>query len=284
MRDFSGTPELKESMVTEDVKNILSKPLSGYTDEEAYKFALSIIDLTTLEGSDTDNKVIALCDKAKTFSEKGKNIPNVAAVCVYPPFVRLAKKQLQGANINVASVAGAFPSGQSPISVKLEEIKFAVSEGADEIDMVISRGKFLEEKYNEVFDEIAAIKKVCGKIHLKVILETGEIGSFTNIYRASEIAIQAGGDFIKTSTGKINPAATPEAVYVMLTAIKSCFEKTGKKIGIKPAGGISDTAAAMNYLKLVNAVLGKDWMNSHLFRLGASRFADKILADILALR
>ncbi|HNW98635.1 MAG TPA: deoxyribose-phosphate aldolase [Bacteroidales bacterium] len=273
--------EITESYVAENVKNILSKPLENYSSKEACKFALSIIDLTTLEGSDTDKKVIDLCTKAKSFCEKGKDIPNVAAVCVYPPFVKIAKQQLKETNINVASVAGAFPSGQSPIEVKLAEIKYAIDEGADEIDMVISRGKFLEGKYDEVSDEIFKIKKVCGNVHLKVILETGELLTPANIRKASDMAIEAGGDFIKTSTGKINPAATPEAVFVMLEAIKDHYKKTGKKIGIKPAGGISNVNSAMNYLKLVNAVLGKEWMNPHLFRLGASRFADAVLEEIL---
>jgi deoxyribose-phosphate aldolase len=281
MYDFSHSPEINPEEVQNKINKIINAEIAGYSKLEAYKFILSIIDLTTLEGSDTNQRVIDLCNKAKTFSAKGNNIPNTAAVCVYPPLVSIAKRELKGTGIHVASVAGAFPSGQSPIKVKLAEIKYAIEEGADEIDMVISRGKFLQGEYNIVFDEIAAIKDLCGKTHLKVILETGELGSLTNIRRASEIAMQAGGDFIKTSTGKINPAATLEAMFVMLEAINDFHKSTNKKIGIKPAGSISEPPVALNFIKLTNAVLGKEWMNKDLFRLGASRLADKVLEEIL---
>ena len=281
MFDFSHTPEINSEEVQFKINEITNAEIAGYSALEAYKFILSIIDLTTLEGCDTNKKVIDLCNKAISFNSKRNDIPNVAAVCVYPTLVHVAKKELKNTGLHIASVAGAFPSGQSPINVKLAEIKYAIDEGADEIDMVISRGKFLEGEYNIVFDEIAAIKDVCKNVHLKVILETGELGSLTNIRRASEIAMQAGGDFIKTSTGKINPAATLDAMFVMLEAIKDFYKTSNKKIGIKPAGGISEAPVAMNFIKLTNKMLGKEWMNKDLFRLGASRLADNVLNEIL---
>jgi deoxyribose-phosphate aldolase len=280
MKDFSSTIEINPTEVQAKVGKVIQGNPPFNTEGEAMRFILHIIDLTTLEGADTQQKVIQLCEKAKSFSAKGKDIPNVAAVCVYPTLVKTAKENLIGTNINVASVAGAFPSGQSPLNIKLAEIKYAIDEGADEIDMVISRGKFLEGEYNIVFDEIAAIKDLCKSVHLKVILETGELGTLTNIRRASEIAMHAGGDFIKTSTGKISPAAAPEAVYVMLQAINDFHAETGKKVGIKPAGGISEPENAIYYLKLVNSILGNEWMNNSLFRLGASRLADKVFEKI----
>lgn len=213
-----------------------------------------------------------------SFSEKG--LPNVAAVCVYPVFARQVHTLLEGTGIQTACVAGAFPAGQSPIHVKLAEVKYAVEEGADEIDMVISRGKLLEGEYIEVFDEINAIKEVCGNVHLKVILETGELTDLPRIYDASVIAMKAGGDFIKTSTGKINPAATPEAAYVMLQAIRDYYESTGKITGFKPAGGISTPEQALVYVRLVESILGPEWLNPGLFRIGASRLADNLANEL----
>jgi len=281
MLDFSHSPEINSEKVQCKLNKIINAEISEYSKLEAYKFILSIIDLTTLEGCDTNKKVIELCNKAKSFNSKRSDIPNVAAVCVYPTLVKIAKKELENTGINIASVAGAFPSGQSPINIKLAEIKYAIDEGADEIDMVISRGKFLEGEYNLVFDEIAAIKNVCKDVHLKVILETGELGNLTNIRIASDIAMHAGGDFIKTSTGKINPAATLDAMFVMLEAINDFYKTSNKKVGIKPAGGISEPSVALNFIKLTNTILGKDWMNKELFRLGASRLADNVMNKIL---
>ncbi len=220
MIDFNKYSGIKKSEIQNLIKNIKNNWKEKINKHEAYKKILSIIDLTTLEGSDTEKEIISLCKKAKGYKLKGKGIPNLAAVCVYPTFVKIAKKNLEDTRIKVASVAGAFPSGQSPLFIKIEEVKYAINEGADEIDMVISRGKFLKGNYQEVFDEIAAIKEVCGDIHLKVILETGELESLKNIRKASEIAINAGADFIKTSTGKISPAATEPAFIVMLDTIK----------------------------------------------------------------
>lgn len=270
-----------EAKVASEVKNIIQGGLGNYTEKEALSIILNCIDLTTLEGADTKSKVDALCEKGLTYANKGKDIPNVAAICVYPTFAQQVSEKLKGSGIKTACVAGAFPAGQSPLFVKLIEVKYAVDEGAEEIDMVISRGTFLEGDYNTIYNEVLAIKQFCGEAHLKVILETGELQNLRNIRISSDISIAAGADFIKTSTGKINPAATEEAFYVMLQAIKSHFEKTGKMIGIKPAGGIAEPEQALNYFKLVNTVLGEKWLNNKYFRMGASRLADKILDKIV---
>ena len=239
-----------------------------------------MIDLTTLEGKDTIEKVRRLCYKASHLHNSLQGLPNVAAVCVYPTLVRVAKKELEGTKINVASVATAFPSGQSTLDVKLSDTKFAVNEGDDEVDMVISRGKFLAGEYNFVYDEIAAVKEACGKAHLKVILETGELDTLDNVRKASDIAIYAGADFIKTSTGKISPAATMPVTFVMLNAIKDYYKKTGIKIGMKPAGGISTAKIALQYLVMLNETLGYDWMNKDLFRFGASSLVNDVLMQL----
>jgi deoxyribose-phosphate aldolase len=221
-----------------------------------------------------------LCYKASHLHDSLQGLPNVAAVCVYPTLVRVAKKELEGTKINVASVATAFPSGQSILEIKLSDTKFAVNEGADEVDMVISRGRFLAGEYNFVYDEIAAVKEACGKAHLKVILETGELDTLDNVRKASDIAIYAGADFIKTSTGKISPAATMPVTFVMLNAIKDYYKKTGIKIGMKPAGGISTAKIALQYLVMLNETLGDDWMNKDLFRFGASSLANDVLMQL----
>lgn len=208
-------------------------------------------------------------------------LPTVAAVCVYPSMVKTAKKAVEGSGIKVASVATGFPSGQAPRDVKIRDTKFAVAQGADEVDMVISRGKFLEGEYNYVFDEIAAIKEACGDARLKVILETGELVTFDKVRKASDIAMHAGADFIKTSTGKVTPAATMPVTLVMLEAIKDFYFKTGKMIGMKPAGGISKAKLALHYLVMLNETLGKDWMNNHWFRFGASSLANDVLMQLM---
>lgn len=272
---------MEEATIKFKLEEISQSGIEGYSRKEICKLILSTIDLTTLEGSDNKEKIIALCQQAKSFSSYGTGFPNVAAVCVYPVFVKLSGEQLQHTGIHVASVAGAFPSSQSPLRIKCEEVAYAIDEGADEIDMVISRGKLLEGNISEVFDEIATIKSVCGEAKLKVILETGELLTYNNIKKASEIAIEAGADFIKTSTGKIPVSATPEAAYIMCSVISEHYIKTGMKIGFKAAGGISDVETAINYLKIVNAILGKEWMNNGLFRFGASRLATKVLDALL---
>ena len=200
---------------------------------------------------------------------------------MYPSQVRVAKKALEGSGISLASVATAFPSGQAPLQVKLDDTRFAVDEGADEVDMVISRGKFLQGEYQFVFDEIAAVKEACGKAHLKVILETGELSTLDNVRKASDIAMRAGGDFIKTSTGKIKPAATLPVTLVMLEAIRDFYDETGKKIGMKPAGGISKAKLAIQYLVVLRETLGQDWMNKDLFRFGASSLANDLLMQLV---
>jgi len=280
MIDFLKNITIDETLVTEEVKNILQKGLGKYSEKDALKIILNCIDLTTLEGADTRDKVNALCEKGLNYNQKGNNIPNVAAICVYPVFARQVSDKLKNSGIKTACVAGAFPAGQTPLFVKLIEVKYAVDEGAEEIDMVISRGTFLEGKYQVIFEEIAAVKQFCGTAHLKVILETGELQTLTNIRKASDISIAAGADFIKTSTGKIIPAATENAFYVMLQSIKAHYESTGKMIGIKPAGGISEPHQALNYFMLINAVLGDKWLNNNYFRVGASRLADKIANKI----
>ena len=255
-------------------------PLRALSEQDAYRLILNCIDLTTLEGSDCTAKIDQLCSKAISFINADKKTKGTAAVCVYPVFVSLAKKNLLGTPIKIASVAGAFPAGQSPLFIKLEEVKYAIAEGADEIDMVISRGKFLEGNDAEVFDEIAAIKEVCGQVTLKVILETGELLTPANIYKASLLAMEAGGDFIKTSTGKIAVNATPESFLVMLDAIRFYYEKTGKMVSIKPAGGIADAPTALLFLQILENVLGEKWLHNTFFRIGASRLADKIFECI----
>lgn len=236
---------------------------------------LGLIDLTTLEGLDTEEKVRQICQKAR-FSRLNSEFPDAAAVCVYPSLVNVAVKELNGTDIRVASVAGAFPSGQTSLKVKLEEVKFAVGEGADEIDTVISRGKLIEGRDMEVFDELLAIREACGNIHLKVILETGELTTVALVRKASEISILAGADFIKTSTGKIAPGATPVAFLVMLDTIREYLEKTGKAIGIKPAGGIRKPDEALLYYLLLREILGEKWCTKDFFRIGASSLADEI--------
>ncbi|HSW67391.1 MAG TPA: deoxyribose-phosphate aldolase, partial [Bacteroidales bacterium] len=228
--------------------------IQGMNRSETLRLLLSCLDLTTLEATDNDEKVIALCHQATSYTAQG--LPNVAAVCVYPNFTALVRTKLEGSGVKTACVAGAFPSGQSPLHIRIEEVKYALEQGAQEIDMVISRGRFLEGDYSFVHDEVEQIKKVCRYVHLKVILETGELATPEKIYKASEIAMNAGADFIKTSTGKAQPTATPEAVWVMLQAIRSHFEKTGHMVGIKPSGGIVEPNQAILYARLVKEVLG----------------------------
>jgi deoxyribose-phosphate aldolase len=221
-----------------------------------------------------------MCYKAMHLHDELPNLPTVAAVCVYPSMVKIAKSALVNSSVKVASVSTAFPSGQAPLSVKLADTTFAVNEGADEIDMVISRGKFLAGEYDYVFDEIAAIKAACGNARLKVILETGELLTLDNVRKASDLAIYAGADFIKTSTGKIQPAATMQVTYTMLMAIKDYYDATGKMIGMKPAGGISTSKLALHYLVMVKEVLGNAWLSNEWFRFGASSLANDILMQI----
>ena len=265
----------------ERVAKLFSRSIKKESKMQALNLSLSMIDLTTLEGKDSEGKVNQLCYKASHLHDKHLGLPNVAAICVYPPMVPIAKKALADTGINVASVATAFPSGMADIDAKLDEVKSVVDAGADEVDMVISRGKFLGGDYDFVFDEIGQVKDACGKAYLKVILETGELVTLDNVRLASDIAMEAGADFIKTSTGKVSPAATPSVVLTMLEAIRDFQTKTGKKIGMKPAGGIGTAKQAIQYLVMIKETLGEDWLSPDLFRFGASSLANDILMQIM---
>ena len=245
---------------------------------EALKRVFTCIDNTTLEGSDTHEKVEALCRKSIELQDSARGIGHVAAVCVYPVFVRQARELLCGSGIKVVSVAGAFPAGQSPLAVKLQEVRYALDEGADEIDMVISRGALLEGDYCRVRDEVAAIKNLCANQTLKVILETGELPTAEHIEKASELAIEGGADFIKTSTGKIAVNATLEAAEVMLRVIKKHHQLTGKWVGFKAAGGISTPDEVLKYAQLAERIVGEKQITNQFFRIGASRLTDRLFA------
>ena len=244
------------------------------------RLAISMCDLTTLEGKDSPGKIRQMCAKAVRPDPADLSVPPVAAVCVYPDLVATAKRALSGSTVKVASVATAFPSGRAPFSVKISDVKRAVSAGADEIDMVIDRGAFLSGDLRKVFDEIASVKEACGDAHLKVILETGELETYDNVRRASDLAIAAGADFIKTSTGKIQPAATPSVTLCMLEAIRDHWFATGVKIGMKPAGGIRTSKQALHYLVIVKETLGSDWLTPDLFRFGASSLVNDCLMQL----
>lgn len=239
--------------------------------------AIRMVDLTTLEGADTPGKVRALCAKARRPDPADPTAPSVAAVCVYPDLVPVAAQALAGSGIKVASVATAFPSGRSSLAVKVAETREAVAAGADEIDMVIDRGAFLAGRYLEVFEQVGAVKAACGSAHLKVILETGELATYDNVRRASWLAMLAGGDFIKTSTGKVAPAATLPVTLVMLEAVRDFRDSTGRQVGVKPAGGIRTSKDAIKHLVLVNETVGEDWLDPDWFRLGASSLLNDLL-------
>ncbi len=279
--DVNQSPPVDQVNVEERVSRFTKRSIKTDSKMMALKMALSMMDLTTLEARDTPGKVKQLCVKAMHPYDSIPDLPSVAAVCVYPNLVRVAKEALAGSKVKVAAVATAFPSGMSTRKVKLEETKYAVNEGADEIDMVISRGHFLAGEYNYVFDEIAAVKEACGKAHLKVILETGELSTLDNVRRASDLAMYAGADFIKTSTGKIQPAATLPVTLVMFQAIRDFYFKEGKMIGMKPAGGISNSKLAIQYLVMLRETLGEAWLNPDYFRFGASALANDVLMQIV---
>ena len=278
--DWTKTVPIDQVGVEQRVSRLNSRSIKKDSKIQALKMALSMVDLTTLEGMDTEGKVRQLCQKALRPHIQQPELPSVAAVCVYPSMVKVAKNQLQGSNINVASVATAFPSGMAPLKLKLDETRQAVSDGADEVDMVISRGAFLKGEYEYVFDEIVAVKEACGDAHLKVILETGELQTFENVRKASDIAMHAGADFIKTSTGKISPAATQPVTLVMLEAIRDYYYQTDRMVGMKPAGGIRKAKQALQYLVLVKETLGAAWLTPDYFRFGASSLANDLLMQI----
>ncbi len=281
MPDLSRVPAVDEVGVNERVARFQSRSIKTSSKIEALHLILSMIDLTTLEGQDTPGKVRQLCQKAIHLHDALPGLPQVAAVCVYPTMVTVAKRALEGHDIKVASVATAFPSGMSTLSVKLDDTRMAVAAGADEIDMVISRGAFLAGDYRYVFDEIQAVREACGAAHLKVILETGELGTLDRVRRASVLAMHAGADFIKTSTGKIQPAATMQVTLVMLQAIRDYYVETGRMVGMKPAGGISTSKLAVHYLVMLRETLGNAWMTPEWFRFGASSLANDVLMQLM---
>lgn len=278
---MSLSPTVDKVGVEERVSRFQKRSIKTSAKMDGLKLVLNMIDLTTLEGKDTPGKVRQMCYKANHLHDSFPGLPSVAAVCVYPSMVKLAKSLLKNSTVKVASVSTAFPSGQAPIDVKISDTKFAVDQGADEIDMVISRGKFLAGEFSFVYDEIAQIKEVCGKSRLKVILETGELATLDNVRKASDLAIHAGADFIKTSTGKIQPAATMQVTYTMLMAIRDYYDETGIMIGMKPAGGISNSKLALHNLVMVKEVLGEEWLTNKWFRFGASSLANDVLMQIL---
>ncbi len=277
---FLSDTTIDQTGIEERVARLNARSIKKESKVAGLKLALSMIDLTTLEGKDSAGKVKQLCYKAMHLHDEMPGLPTVAAICVYPTLVRVAKKALQGSKVKVAAVATAFPSGLAPRNVKIADTKYALREGADEIDMVISRGKFLQGEHNYVFDEIAAVKEACGEAHLKVILETGELSTLDNVRMASELAMNAGADFIKTSTGKVQPAATLPVTLVMLEAIRDHYYETGKMIGMKPAGGIAVAKQALQYLVMVKETLGSAWLSPDWFRFGASRLANDILIQL----
>jgi len=279
--DFNEIIPIDSIGVKERVSRLNSRSIKKESKVAGLKLALSMIDHTTLEGKDSKGKVEQLCSKAKMPYSPMPDLPSVAAVCVYPSMIAIAKNALRGSSVKVASVATSFPSGMSKLSIKLDETRYAVEEGADEIDMVISRGEFLKGNFSYVFDEIAAVKEACGEAHLKVILETGELETLENVRKASDLAIHAGADFIKTSTGKVTPAATQPVTLVMLEAIRDFHSKTGRMIGMKPAGGIRKAKEALQYLVLVKETLGADWLTADYFRFGASSLTNDILLQIV---
>src|SRR6476661_9160290 len=274
------SPTIDQIGAEERVERLQKRSIKKESKVHALKLALSMIDLTTLEGADSPGKVKQMCYKAAHLHDTLPGVPKVAAVCVYPTLVRLAKKELEGSGINVAAVATGFPSGQFPLNIKLDDTRYAVGEGADEIDMVISRGHFLAGDYNYVFDEIAQVKEACGPAHLKVILETGELSTFDNVRKASDLAMHAGADFIKTSTGKVVPAATLPVTMVMLEAIRDFERQTGRMVGMKPAGGIRTAKESIQYLVVLYETLGPRWMTPDYFRFGASSLLNDVLMQI----
>jgi deoxyribose-phosphate aldolase len=277
---LSRSPTIDQVAVNERVERLTKRSIKKESKVQALKLALSMIDLTTLEGADSPGKVRQMCYKAAHLHDGLPDLPHVAAVCVYPAMVKIAAEAVKGTGIHVAAVATGFPSGQYPMATKLQETRYAVEQGADEIDMVISRGHFLAGDYQYVFDEIAAVKEAAGAAHLKVILETGELSTFDNVRKASDLAMAAGADFIKTSTGKVQPAATLPVTLVMLEAIRDFYYATGRKVGMKPAGGISTAKTAIQYLITLRETLGEDWLTPELFRIGASRLANDILMQL----
>lgn len=271
---------LNDADIQARVADLIENKVPENNTEEVKKFLFNCIDLTTLNTTDSDESVMRFTEKVNQFDNEFPDLKNVAAICVYPNFAAIVKNTLEVENVNIACVSGGFPSSQTFIEVKIAETALAITDGADEIDIVISVGEFLNGDYETMCDEIQELKETCKDHHLKVILETGALKNASNIKKASILSMYSGADFIKTSTGKQQPAATPEAAYVMCEAIKEYYQKTGNKIGFKPAGGINTVNDALIYYTIVKEILGKEWLNNQLFRLGTSRLANLLLSDI----
>ncbi|GAA1357165.1 deoxyribose-phosphate aldolase [Catellatospora bangladeshensis] len=276
-RFLHGLPGVDQVGVEQRAAGLGTRSIKKDAKRWAIDTAISMVDLTTLEGADTPGKVRSLAAKARRPDPERPDVPRVAAVCVYPDMVETAADELRGTGVGVASVATAFPSGRSSLKVKLADTAFAVDAGATEVDMVIDRGAFLSGRYGQVFDEIVQVRHACGDAHLKVILETGELATYDNVRRASWLALLAGGDFIKTSTGKVSPAATLPVAHVMLQAVRDWRDRTGDLRGVKPAGGIRSTKDAIKYLVAVHEVAGPEWLTPALFRFGASTLLNDLL-------
>ncbi len=279
-RFLFGLPGVDPVGIEQRAASLATRSIKKESKLAAIDLAISMVDLTTLEGADTPGKVRNLCRKAILPDPDRPDTPRPAAICIYPDLVAVAKAELAGSGVNVASVATAFPSGRASLAAKLADVRLAVDAGADEIDMVIDRGAFLAGRYGLVFDQIQAVQAACGGARLKVILETGELATYDNVRRASWLALLAGGDFIKTSTGKISPAATLPVTHVMLQAVKDWRAQTGQQRAVKPAGGIRNTKDAIRYLVAVHEVAGPDWLDPHWFRFGAS----SVLNDLIMQR
>ncbi len=277
------TPTVDQVSAETRAKAFTTRSIKKESKKEVLKLITSMIDLTTLEGMDTPGKVRGLCRKGIT-PLAGSDLPHVGAICVYPSMVAIAADELAGSGVHLASVATAFPSGQAPLAIRLEDVRSAVADGADEIDMVINRGAFLRGEYARVYDEIVAVKEACGAAHLKVILETGELQTLDQVRKASQIGIDAGGDFIKTSTGKVKVNATMPITLVMLETIRDHYLATGVKIGMKPAGGIRTAKQAWHYLVMVKETLGDAWLTPDLFRFGASSLLNDVLMQWVKLQ
>lgn len=272
---------LKDDEIVEKTARLIEKHLEENNTKEVKKFLFNCIDLTTLKCTDSETSVMKFTEKVNEFVDRYPDLKNVAAICVYPNMAEIVNDTLEADDVKIACVAGGFPSSQTFTEVKVAETAMALHSGADEIDIVIPVGKFLSGDYEGMCDEIEELKEVCGDKHLKVILETGALGSTSNIKKASILSMYSGADFIKTSTGKESPAATPEAAYVMCQAIKEYFLETGRKVGFKPAGGINSVHDALVYYTLVKELLGKEWLTNQFFRLGTSRLANLLLSDIV---
>lgn len=272
-----GLPGVDEVGARSRAQDLSTRSIKTTAKALAIDLAISMVDLTTLEGADTPGKVRSLCAKAALPDPADRTVPKVGAVCVYPDMVATAVEALRGTGIGVASVATAFPSGRAHLDVKLADTRRAVADGASEIDMVIDRGAFLSGDYLKVHEEIVAVKEACGQAHLKVILETGELVTYDNVRRVSHLAMRAGADFIKTSTGKVAPAATLPVTLIMLEAVRDHHAATGRRVGVKPAGGIRNTKDAIRNLVLVNETAGPEWLTPDLFRIGASSLLNDLL-------